>query len=144
MTALTEMSQHVAKVLRRRERPKLRLVTSHGCISDTCQLKCNLISPQGRSKSLTSIDALNPMPNGGVNMEAAGDLDCKSVETDLCSSTDRLQVPPMRCESAGPPLSGIGRYSAGGQRRRKLSTAGKVRSHFSPWYRKSKKSKFCQ
>lgn len=54
------------------------------------------------------------------------DVDCKS-ETDVVTP-DRLNV-PMRCDSAGgggSQLGGRGHHS-GYQRRRKLSTAGKVR-----------------
>jgi len=83
---------------------------------------------QGRSKSLTSIDALNP--NGKAR--AGNGLSAMEIDLDSRSDcgrggvTDRLAV-PIRCESVGGngPVSGSPR---GYQRRRKLSTAGKVSS----------------
>ena len=90
---------------------------------------------QGRSKSLTSIDALNPL--SAMNI----DVDCKS-ETDvtggMAGADNRLMV-PSRSESATPGQGGgvggggqggtnrAGSPGAGYQRRRKLSTAGKVK-----------------
>ncbi|XP_059085132.1 pleckstrin homology domain-containing family G member 5-like isoform X3 [Tigriopus californicus] len=70
---------------------------------------------KGRSKSLTSIDALNPMSNMSM------DADCRS-ETELAG--ERLTV-PLRCDSAG---GGLSHQGSGYQRRRKLSTTGKVSS----------------
>jgi hypothetical protein len=86
------------------------------------------LSLQGRSKSLTSIDALNPLRAMDI------DVDSRS-ETDVSGGGghghhghggyhgDRLMV-PMRCGSAGGSPSH--QMPAGFQRRRKLSTAGKV------------------
>ena len=72
-----------------------------------------LFPSQGRSKSLTSIDALGPALS-------AMDIDVNEAGSPATGAdySDRLMVP--RCDSA----------SGGGTsftRRRKLSTAGKVR-----------------
>ena len=70
----------------------------------------HLIAFQGRSKSLTSIDALNP---------SLMDIEAEEEAAQGCSSDaagdNRLSVPP-RCDSAGPPVSP---GSAGGFHRRR-------------------------
>ena len=82
---------------------------------------------QGRSKSLTSIDALGPALSAmdiDVNESAAG---VSAAAASAAAAADRLMVPP-RCDSASAGGSGGG--GGGGtsfSRRRKLSTAGKVR-----------------
>ena len=87
------------------------------------QALLSLCPLQGRSKSLTSIDALGPALSAmdiDVNESAAG------VSTAAASAAaDRLMVPP-RCDSASAGGSGGGGGTSF-SRRRKLSTAGKVR-----------------
>ena len=84
-----------------------------------------LLSPlQGRSKSLTSIDALGPALSAmdiDVNESAAG-----VSAASAAAAADRLMVPP-RCDSASAGGSGGGGGGTSFSRRRKLSTAGKVR-----------------
>ena len=78
---------------------------------------------QGRSKSLTSIDALGPALSAmdiDVNESAAG-----VSAASAAAAADRLMVPP-RCDSASAGGSGGGGGTSF-SRRRKLSTAGKVR-----------------
>ena len=80
---------------------------------------------QGRSKSLTSIDALGPALSAmdiDVNESAAG----VSAAATSAAAADRLMVPP-RCDSASAGGSGGGGGGTSFSRRRKLSTAGKVR-----------------
>jgi len=84
---------------------------------------------QGRSKSLTSIDALNPggkRGGGGGATLAAMEIDLDSRSECGGRGADRLAV-PVRCESVGGGAGGS--PGRGYQRRRKLSTAGKVRKY---------------
>ena len=78
------------------------------------------LCPQGRSKSLTSIDALGPALS-------AMDIDVNEASSPSAAAADRLMVPP-RCDSASAGGGGGGGGSGTSfSRRRKLSTAGKVR-----------------
>lgn len=73
-----------------------------------------IFSFQGRSKSLTSIDALNPLAMDLVNIDVDQE---KGAKGDGEGTTDRLSV-PIRVSSVDP--------AAHSRRRRKLSTSGKV------------------
>ena len=89
------------------------------------QALLSLCPLQGRSKSLTSIDALGPALSAmdiDVNESAAG----VSAAATSAAAADRLMVPP-RCDSASAGGSGGGGGGTSFSRRRKLSTAGKVR-----------------
>ncbi len=96
---------------------------------------------QGRSKSLTSIDALNPLSAMDIDVDGnganGGGANNSRSENELlhpggssssysAGGGDRLTVPPGGgCVPAAP--GGAGMSPRGYQRRRKLSTAGKVR-----------------